>query len=271
MCAKIFFIISFIFCSSLYAQNSSLIIGSETMEPFLLTINGRLINSTPQNQVRVDNLPLGLQKALIQIPQRNGEYLNIRTNVLLSEAGEHYYNLKRNSRSEYVLRLYNLIPFPINPNLNPVNNIPIPNVPQGNNPIVISPQININVGGNQNTVPQGNPISQGNNPLPGYTGRIGCPYPVSDATFQQIKNTIQSRDFESDKLTIAKQVISTNCLLSKDVKEIMSLFNFESSRLEFAKFAYGYTYDLGNYFIVNDAFNFESSISELDRYIQTGR
>jgi hypothetical protein len=51
----------------------------------------------------------------------------------------------------------------------------------------------------------------------------------------------------------------------------MSLFNFESSRLEFAKFAYGYTYDLGNYFIVNDAFNFESSISELDRYIQTGR
>jgi hypothetical protein len=107
--------------------------------------------------------------------------------------------------------------------------------------------------------------------LPGYTGPIGCPYPVSNETIQNIKNTIQSKIFESEKLAIAKQVVSTNCLLSRDVKDIMNLFTFESTKLEFAKFAYGYTYDLGNYFIVNDAFGFESSVYELDRYIQSKR
>jgi hypothetical protein len=47
----------------------------------------------------------------------------------------------------------------------------------------------------------------------------------------------------------------------------MKLFSFESSRLEFAKFAYKYTWDINNYFLLNDAFDFESSIDELNKYI----
>jgi hypothetical protein len=52
----------------------------------------------------------------------------------------------------------------------------------------------------------------------------------------------------------------------------MLLFSFESTRLDFAKFAYAYTLDLRNYYKLNDAFTFESSIDDLDKYIQsTGR
>ena len=47
----------------------------------------------------------------------------------------------------------------------------------------------------------------------------------------------------------------------------MRLFNFEASKLDFAKFAYKYTYDQKNYYKVNDAFEFESSISELTTFI----
>ena len=47
----------------------------------------------------------------------------------------------------------------------------------------------------------------------------------------------------------------------------MQSFDFESTKLEYAKFAYDFTYDKGNYFKVNDAFDFESSIEELDEYI----
>lgn len=102
--------------------------------------------------------------------------------------------------------------------------------------------------------------------LPGYNGPVGCPYPMSAQDFSRVKQSIASKSFEDSKLTIAKQVINTNCLLSSQVKEIMLLFSFEDTRLELAKYAYGYTYDIGNYYQLNDAFTFESSIEELNAY-----
>jgi hypothetical protein len=105
------------------------------------------------------------------------------------------------------------------------------------------------------------------NPLPGYTGAVGCPYPMSPNDFEALKGTISSKSFDDSRLPIAKQAIASNCLLSSQVREIMMLFSFEDSKLELAKYAYGYTYDLGNYFKVNDAFTFETSIDELNQYI----
>jgi hypothetical protein len=49
----------------------------------------------------------------------------------------------------------------------------------------------------------------------------------------------------------------------------MQLFTYEDSKLEFAKYAYDYTYDIDNYFMVNDAFEFETSIDELNEYIES--
>jgi hypothetical protein len=105
--------------------------------------------------------------------------------------------------------------------------------------------------------------------LPGYTGPVGCPVPVSESQFNTMKSSIGSKSFEDSKLTIAKQILNNSCLLSSQVKEIMLMFNFEETRLDFAKFAYGRTYDIGNYFVVNDAFTFESSIDELGDYINS--
>jgi len=107
--------------------------------------------------------------------------------------------------------------------------------------------------------------------LPGYSGPIGCHWPMSSGEFDNVKNSISSKSFEDSKLTIAKQVINVNCLLCGQVKEIMLLFSYEDTRLELAKYAYGYTYDIGNYYQLNDAFTFESSIEELNEYINTFR
>jgi len=105
--------------------------------------------------------------------------------------------------------------------------------------------------------------------LPGYSGPVGCPYPMSAQDFSGVKGSISSKSFEDSKLAIAKQVIGSNCLLSSQVKEIIMLFSFEDTRLDFAKYAYGYTFDIGNYFQVNDAFKFESSIDDLNKYISS--
>ncbi|NSW45442.1 MAG: DUF4476 domain-containing protein [Bacteroidales bacterium] len=96
----------------------------------------------------------------------------------------------------------------------------------------------------------------------------GCANPMSDVDFQSAKKSIASKSFEDSKLTTAKQIVSSNCMLSSQVKEIMDVFGFESSRLEFAKYAYKYTYDKNNYFKVNEGFKFESSIDELNEFLQ---
>lgn len=103
--------------------------------------------------------------------------------------------------------------------------------------------------------------------MPGYNGPVGCPYPMHPTDFDRVKYTVESKSFDDSRLTIAKQVIASNCLLSNQVKEIMMLFSFEDTRLELAKYSYGYTYDIGNYYLLNDAFKFESTIEELNAYI----
>lgn len=103
----------------------------------------------------------------------------------------------------------------------------------------------------------------------GYSGPIGCPMPMSHSDYEGAKNTISGKDFESDKLTIAKQIASSNCLTAQQVKGIMQLFTFEDSKLQFAKFAYQHTYDKGNYYKVNDAFQFSSSTDALNQFINS--
>jgi hypothetical protein len=108
--------------------------------------------------------------------------------------------------------------------------------------------------------------------MPGYNGPIGCQWPMDQNAYRSAVGSISKQSFEENKLQVARQVFSTNCLTSAQVGEIMRLFTFEDSRLDFAKFAYGHTFDLGNYFMVNDAFTFSSSVDELNDYIRsTGR
>jgi hypothetical protein len=95
-----------------------------------------------------------------------------------------------------------------------------------------------------------------------------CPWPMSDSDFADAKSSIGSKDFEDSKLTLAKQVTKSNCLDSKQIKGIMNLFDFEDTKLEYAKFAYDYVYDVNNFYKVNDAFEFEMTIDELNEYIE---
>ncbi|AEA42867.1 DUF4476 domain-containing protein [Fluviicola taffensis] len=117
--------------------------------------------------------------------------------------------------------------------------------------------------GNVGTVQQ----SQSAYVMPGYNGNVGCNgYPMSETRFNEVVQSIKSKSFDDSKLTMAKQVINTNCMTSGQVKRLMLLFSFEDTRLDLAKYAYGYTYDIGNYYQLNDAFTFESSIDELNAY-----
>ena len=104
--------------------------------------------------------------------------------------------------------------------------------------------------------------------MPGYSGPIGCAMPMSDSEFNEAKASIESKGFEESKMTLARQIGDSHCFSTTQVKGIMGLFGFEETKLEFAKYAYDHTHDIGNYYKVNDAFSFESSIDELNKYIK---
>ena len=93
-----------------------------------------------------------------------------------------------------------------------------------------------------------------------------CDYPMTNSDFIDGKSSIESKTFADSKMTIAKQITKNNCPTAVQIRDYTKLFTFESGKLEYAKFAYDYCYDKGNYYKVNDAFEFESSIDELGEH-----
>lgn len=83
----------------------------------------------------------------------------------------------------------------------------------------------------------------------------------------RLLRTMENAGFESDKKLIAEQAISSHRVKAIQVYRILTMFSFESTKLKIAKFAYGYCIDKNNYYLVNDAFSFSSSIRELNNYI----
>jgi hypothetical protein len=86
-------------------------------------------------------------------------------------------------------------------------------------------------------------------------------------TFELTIMAVQKQSFDTDRLKVAKNSIAGGDMLSREILEITKLFSFEATKLEFAKFAYGYTSDKKNYLMVQEAFQFSSSSSELQDYI----
>lgn len=94
-----------------------------------------------------------------------------------------------------------------------------------------------------------------------------CNYAVSNYDLNLMIKNIERRSFESTKMQLAKQFIDNNYFSSRQIAEMLHVLTFESSKLELAKYAFRRTVDRNNYFVVNDEFTFESSISELSDYI----
>jgi hypothetical protein len=97
-----------------------------------------------------------------------------------------------------------------------------------------------------------------------YSGRY---YKKPMLDMHRLRHSIQQAGFESDKRIIAQQAISEHRVKAHQVYKILLMFSFESTKLKVAKFAYRHCIDKRNYYIVNDAFAFRSSIRSLNDYI----
>ena len=85
--------------------------------------------------------------------------------------------------------------------------------------------------------------------------------PMTQMDHSRALTLIKSRSFESDRLATAKQ--QTRCMTTQQIHQITATLTFESSRLEYAKFAYPSCADPANYGQINSLLTFESSKREL--------
>jgi hypothetical protein len=96
-----------------------------------------------------------------------------------------------------------------------------------------------------------------------------CVFPMGSGDFAAAKKSVEGQSFEEQKLKVAKQILSTNCMNVSQVKEIMALFSFEDTKIDWAEFAYGKTTDPNNYYQLNDGFTYSGSVDKLNEYIES--
>lgn len=93
------------------------------------------------------------------------------------------------------------------------------------------------------------------------------PQAMASTDFELLKATIDGKTFDSDKLSILRMAMMNNHFSTNQVTQLVSLFDFESNKVTAAKVLYAKVIDKGNYYLVNNAFDFPSSSKELTEYI----
>ncbi|MBO9200908.1 MULTISPECIES: DUF4476 domain-containing protein [Niastella] len=139
-------------------------------------------------------------------------------------------------------------------------NVPPPPPPPNNQP-----------GNNWNNQPGNNWDNQQGNNWPHQGNYNNPPRPMPDNTFNSFIETVRRESFDDSRMAIAKAGIDQNFFTSNQAKALLSVFSFEASKLQIAKYMYGKTTDPKNYFVVYNVFTFSKSKEELADYVRNYR
>jgi len=284
-----------------FAQ-SSITIFSEDGDKFYLMLNGQKQNDVPQTNIRVDGLTQPFYKAKIVFEDKaKGDIdKSIPVNDPATNANADVVYKIKNKDGDMKLRYFSAQP--VQPNYTPPADVyvmhygqPAPAANTVTQTTVTTTQvnpnssINVNAGGvsmsvnipdanmttTQTTVTRSTSTTTTTSTDNGYSQEqpaqpAGCQYPMDFGSFKSAKETVQQASFEDTKLSTAKSILAGNCVSTEQVMQICKLFSFEASKLDFAKFAYSKTTDKGNYFKVNNVFDYDASKTELNNFISNG-
>ncbi len=104
----------------------------------------------------------------------------------------------------------------------------------------------------------------------GYGTTQNCQYngwiPMDMNAFNMLKQSIMNASFESTKKDIVHQAIAQQYFTAVQLRDLLQLFSFESTKVEVAKLAYPHVLDKQNIYSIYDVFSFNSSISQLSRF-----
>jgi hypothetical protein len=109
--------------------------------------------------------------------------------------------------------------------------------------------------------------SQGNNDAKAKI-QLKTPPHIGDDDFARIANAIAGTQYETKKLDTLKVLMANDQFATDQVSQLMSLFSFESNKLEVAKLLYDKTVDKPNYSQLEVNFNFDASKADFRKFME---
>ncbi len=276
--------------------NYNVIIFTEDNSKFTLFLNNIQQHEFPESNVLVTNLhaPVYSAKLVFESPDKG----ILESNLYMPEQSAEITYRVIDKKGKLKLRMFSAVPLPdvyveipnqrvigtvvtepvyaetVTTRVNSIGNMGGMNMDVNIGGAGVS--VNVNVNDNMDYYEETTTVVSGGSHqdhyiMQGYGGPVGCPWPMEQADFNEAKRTIQSKDWDETRLSLAKQIVSSNCLFADQVRDLVQVMEWEETKLEFAKFAFDYTYDIGNYFKVSQAFEWEDSTEELNLYIARRR
>ena len=248
---------------------------SERGVPFGLVLDGRPLTRGLARQVHVDQLVPGLHWADFTVPTAYGGAVRFRSRVWLEPGLETTFVLIARPGWPLDLRQVTAVPL-YEPGCdrgysNGYNgggryNSPAP-YGQGGNGYPYN-------GGNPNNAYGNNPAGPGggydNTPNGGgyYPGSATSSYrSLPPQEVDALVQAVQQRPFEASKLSTAEEALGQSSIQADDLRRLLRSMQSEATRVELAKFAYPHVADPQNFNRVYDAFEFESSVREVEQAV----
>jgi len=275
----------FIVANAALAQTSNLIVFHESGEEFTMYLNEVKKNDSPSPVVKVTGLGSDVYKMRIEF--KNQSLKDIKKPLWLEQKGTKYtYKISQKNNGEYVISSVGKEPLEsseiqkegevtketgkvqdsVNIQMDISETGTDISMTHGEQTTNFNMNVNVKESSHgQEEVPEMDQPEEDNT----QNSSGNCPYPMSTIDFRDAKSSIESKDFEDSKLSMAKQITKNECLETSQVKKIMQMFNFEDTRLKYAKYAYDYVHDPKKYYKVNDAFEYEMTMEELNEYIDS--
>lgn len=86
-----------------------------------------------------------------------------------------------------------------------------------------------------------------------------------------LKTKVNAKITDGDKLKLLEESLKSRSYYTDQVGIIMTWVNFESTRLDFAKWAYNHVIDKKNYLSLEKQFTFKSSKEEFESFVNSAR
>lgn len=94
---------------------------------------------------------------------------------------------------------------------------------------------------------------------------------LTEEKSDKLKAKVDAKGTDTEKLKLIKDALKKETVTTFQVSYMMDWFLFESSKVDFAKWAYSITTDKGFYSDLSSKFNYSSSKEELQQFLQTRR
>ena len=225
-----------------FAQTAVLTFTAERGEVFHIQLDDRTVNHSASNFVRIAPVRPGKHYVEVKVRTRQGVY-TMGQRIVVPNGVEANYAVRTVGRSgKAYLRLLSEVP------LAPPVPRPLPRYPDRYD--------------DYDRDHRYEPVP------PRYDDRYrgDCRKLMTGHEVDRLIQTMHSRDFESTKLSIARDAVRNGSILAEDLKRVLQQFDYETTRVEFAKYAYDYLCDKQHFYYIYDLFKFDSSVQELERY-----